>query len=341
MDSLAHTLPDTVFARRVRQSFATRMPDSTEPVAPREPMYHVVGAVKAHDTLAYVVLVRTLKQPLGPVPELFRDHPRETQQTEVMVLRRHGREWRSMLDPVSHSYGEVAPADTKNETVPVPRPHPVRRLPDPRPATSPRPGHRRRTGHLRARPANAITDVAGVRVGQATVVAGRLGAHRRHGDPAARRQPYRERVPAAIHVGNGFGKLLGVTQVPELGELETPILLTCTLCVWRAADAMVGWLLAQPGMEHVRSINPVVGETNDGGLNAIRSAADQRRATCAPRWTGARERAGRRGERRRGHRHRRVRLEGRHRHLVPRAAGGARLDRSACSCRATSAASCR
>ncbi len=71
-----------------------------------------------------------------------------------------------------------------------------------------------------------------------------------------------DRVPAAIHVGNGFGKLIGLTQVAELGELETPILLTCTLCVWRAADALV---------EEIRSINPVVGETNDGyALNAIR-----------------------------------------------------------------------
>ena len=79
-------------------------------------------------------------------------------------------------------------------------------------------------------------------------------------------------MPAAIHVGNGFGKLLGVTQVRELGELETPILLTCTLCVWKAADALVAQLLALPGMEEVRSINPVVGETNDGwALNAIRS----------------------------------------------------------------------
>jgi D-aminopeptidase len=73
-----------------------------------------------------------------------------------------------------------------------------------------------------------------------------------------------------MHVGNGFGKLLGVTQVEELGELETPILLTCTLCVWRAADALVEWMLQRPGMERVRSINPVVGETNDGRLNAIR-----------------------------------------------------------------------
>lgn len=120
-------------------------------------------------------------------------------------------------------------------------------------------------------PHNAITDVAGVRVGQTTVVEGdnvRTGvtAILPHGG-----NPYLSRVPAAIHVGNGFGKLLGVTQVQELGELETPILLTCTLCVWKAADAMAAWLLDQDGMERVRSINPVVGETNDSGLNDIRS----------------------------------------------------------------------
>jgi D-aminopeptidase len=72
-------------------------------------------------------------------------------------------------------------------------------------------------------------------------------------------------------VGNGFGKLLGVTQAQELGELETPVVLTGTLSVWKAADAMAAWLLAQPGMEQVRSINPVVGETNDGFLNDIRA----------------------------------------------------------------------
>jgi D-aminopeptidase len=82
---------------------------------------------------------------------------------------------------------------------------------------------------------------------------------------------FNERVPAALYVGNGFGKITGVTQLRELGELETPILLTCTLCVWRAADAMVGYLLEQPGMANVRSINPVVAETNDGTLNDIRS----------------------------------------------------------------------
>jgi D-aminopeptidase len=118
---------------------------------------------------------------------------------------------------------------------------------------------------------NAITDVVGVRVGQATVIEGdsvRTGvtAILPHAE-----NPFLSRVPAAIHVGNGFGKLLGVTQVQELGELETPILLTCTLCVWKAADAMVDWLLARPGMSGVGSINPVVGETNDGGLNAIRA----------------------------------------------------------------------
>ncbi|HET9040491.1 MAG TPA: P1 family peptidase [Gemmatimonadales bacterium] len=127
-------------------------------------------------------------------------------------------------------------------------------------------------GTLPTGPLNAITDVPGVRVGQTTV---RIGDSVRTGVTAILPHAgnvFLDRVPAAIHVGNGFGKLLGVTQVAELGELETPILLTCTLCVWRAADAMLGWLLAQPGMEEVRSINPVVGETNDGYvLNAIRS----------------------------------------------------------------------
>ena len=120
---------------------------------------------------------------------------------------------------------------------------------------------------------NAITDVAGVRVGQTTIVEGdsiRTGvtAILPHGGNL-----FQDRVPAALHVGNGFGKVTGVTQLRELGELETPILLTCTLCVWRAADAMVGYLLEQPGMQNVRSINPVVAETNDGTLNDIRARA--------------------------------------------------------------------
>jgi len=120
-------------------------------------------------------------------------------------------------------------------------------------------------------PHNAITDVAGVRVGHATVVEPpnvRTGvtAILPHSGNA-----YLSRVPAAVHVGNGYGKLLGTTQVRELGEMETPILLTCTLCVWKAADAMVEWMLAREGMEEVRSLNALVGETNDGGLNDIRS----------------------------------------------------------------------
>ena len=118
---------------------------------------------------------------------------------------------------------------------------------------------------------NAITDVAGVRVGQVTL---REGDTVRTGVTAILPHPgnaYLSRVPAAVFVGNGFGKFVGSTQVAELGELETPILLTCTLCVWKAADAMADWMLRQPGMEKVESINPVVGETNDGGLNDIRS----------------------------------------------------------------------
>jgi len=126
-------------------------------------------------------------------------------------------------------------------------------------------------GLLRPGAHNAITDVDGVRVGHATVIE---GDSVRTGVTAILPHPgnlFFDRVPAAIHVGNGFGKLVGSTQVVELGELETPILLTCTLCVWRAADALVAHLLEQPGMQGVRSINPVVGETNDGyALNAIR-----------------------------------------------------------------------
>jgi D-aminopeptidase len=120
-------------------------------------------------------------------------------------------------------------------------------------------------------PLNAITDVRGVKVGQTTIVAGDsihtgITAILPHGGNL-----FLDRVPAAVHVGNAFGKLVGSTQVEELGELETPILLTCTLCVWRAADGLVAELLDMPGMERVRSINPVVGETNDGGLSDIRS----------------------------------------------------------------------
>jgi D-aminopeptidase len=126
-------------------------------------------------------------------------------------------------------------------------------------------------GSLPPGPLNAITDVAGVRVGHTTVARGDsintgVTAILPHGG-----NPFREKVPAAIVVGNGFGKLAGSTQVNELGELESPIVLTCTLCVPRAADAVLTWLLGLPGNEDVRSANPVVGETNDGYLNNIRA----------------------------------------------------------------------
>ena len=126
-------------------------------------------------------------------------------------------------------------------------------------------------GSLPPGPLNAITDVAGVRVGHTTIARGDsintgVTAILPHGG-----NPFREKVPAAIVVGNGFGKLAGSTQVNELGELESPIVLTCTLCVPRAADAVLTWLLGLPGNDDVRSANPVVGETNDGYLNNIRA----------------------------------------------------------------------
>ncbi len=119
-------------------------------------------------------------------------------------------------------------------------------------------------------PHNAITDVAGVRVGHATIVQGenvRTGvtAILPHG-----RNLFQQKVAGAVHVFNAFGKLVGATQVQELGQIETPILLTNTLSVWDAAAALADWMLARPGNENVRSINPVVGETNDGWLNDIR-----------------------------------------------------------------------
>ena len=117
---------------------------------------------------------------------------------------------------------------------------------------------------------NAITDVSGVRVGHSTLI---RGDDVRTGVTAVIPHPgnlFQEKVPAAIFVGNGFGKLMGSTQVEELGELETPILLTGTLNVPKVADALIDWMLALPSNEQVRSINPLVAETNDGFLNDIR-----------------------------------------------------------------------
>ena len=127
-----------------------------------------------------------------------------------------------------------------------------------------------KVGILPTGPLDAITDVAGVEVGQTTIV---RGDNIRTGVTAVLPHTgnlYREKVPAAIFVGNGFGKLTGSTQVDEMGNIETPILLTSTTSVPRVADAVISYMLALPGNEDVLSINPVVGETNDGYLNDIR-----------------------------------------------------------------------
>ncbi|MGG5817937.1 P1 family peptidase [Falsiroseomonas sp. HW251] len=144
-------------------------------------------------------------------------------------------------------------------------------------------------GILAPGPLNAITDVAGVRVGQVTVTEGEatrtgITAILPHGG-----NPFADRVPAAVFAMNGFGKMAGVTQVQELGEIETPVLLTNTLAVGRAVEALVDWTLALPGNEAVRSVNAVVGETNDGRLNDIRArgvTADHLRAALAAATTG-------------------------------------------------------
>ena len=125
-------------------------------------------------------------------------------------------------------------------------------------------------GVLSPGPLNAITDVSGVTAGHSTIVRGdnvRTGvtAILPHGGNL-----FREKVPGAVFIGNAFGKLAGSTQVNELGEIETPIMLTSTLSVPRTADAVIDYMLALPGNEDVQSINPLVGETNDGYLNDIR-----------------------------------------------------------------------
>jgi D-aminopeptidase len=125
-------------------------------------------------------------------------------------------------------------------------------------------------GALPVGPLNAITDVAGVKVGHTTI---NRGDEIHTGVTAVLPHSgnlYREKVPGAVFVGNGFGKLAGSTQVEELGEIETPILFTSTLNVPRVADALISYMLALPGNEHVLSINPIVGETNDSYLNDIR-----------------------------------------------------------------------
>ena len=117
---------------------------------------------------------------------------------------------------------------------------------------------------------NAITDVEGVTVGHQTLI---QGENIRTGVTAIlphQNNIFEDKVAAAIYIGNGFGKLVGYSQVQELGNLETPIILTNTLSVFTAAEALIEYTLNQPDNENVRSVNPVVGETNDGYLNDIR-----------------------------------------------------------------------
>jgi D-aminopeptidase len=127
-----------------------------------------------------------------------------------------------------------------------------------------------KVGVLPSGPLNAITDVSGVRVGHRTII---RGDNVRTGVTAVLPHSgnlFREKVPGAVFIGNAFGKLAGSTQVNELGEIETPILLTSTLSVPRTADAVIDYMLGLAGNEDVQSINPLVGETNDGFLNDIR-----------------------------------------------------------------------
>lgn len=133
------------------------------------------------------------------------------------------------------------------------------------------------TGILPTGPVDAITDVPGVEVGQVT-----LNDHKNIHTGVTAILPhagnmFQHKVPGAVFVGNAFGKLMGSTQIVELGRIETPILLTNTLNVPRVGDALLRWVMQQPGNERVQSINPVVGETNDGYLNDIRGRhVDQR-----------------------------------------------------------------
>ncbi len=128
-------------------------------------------------------------------------------------------------------------------------------------------------GILPPGPLDAITDVAGVEVGQTTII---RGTNIRTGVTAILPHAgnmFQDKVPGAVFVGNAFGKLIGSTQVEELGDIETPILLTSTLSTGRVADDVVTYMLSLPGNQDVKSINPVVGETNDGHLNDIRARA--------------------------------------------------------------------
>src|SRR6185312_4988384 len=167
---------------------------------------------------------------------------------------------------------------------------------------------------------NAITDVPGVLVGQKTVV---KGEDVRTGVTAI--LPYagnvfQNKVPAAVYVGNGFGKLTGTTQIAELGNIETPIVLTNTLSVPTAADALIDYTFSFPANVGVLSVNPVVGETNDGYLNDIRGRHVTKQQVLDA-IESAKSGPVAQGDVGAGDGHGRVRLQGRHRHRIPEIAG--------------------
>ncbi|MBK3572456.1 P1 family peptidase [Streptomyces sp. MBT65] len=144
--------------------------------------------------------------------------------------------------------------------------------PDPLPPTEPRRARQLGlgVGHLPTGPHNALTDVPGIRVGHTTLIRPprvHSGVTAIVPEGVGPDSP----LPAGVFAGNGYGKLLGTTQIAELGALETPVLLTSTLSAFRVADALVGWILERPEGAAARSVNPVVGECNDGLLSDIRA----------------------------------------------------------------------
>jgi D-aminopeptidase len=170
-------------------------------------------------------------------------------------------------------------------------------------------------GLLPPGPLNAITDVAGVRVGHATI---RRGENVRTGMTAILPHAgnmYRDKVAGAVFIGNAFGKLVGSTQVNELGEIETPILLTSTLNTFRVADHLIDYMLQLDGNRDVRSINPLVGETNDGVLNDIQGRYVGHNEVFGA-IQNAKKRTSRGRLRRRWHGHHRLRMERRNRNFI-------------------------
>lgn len=171
-------------------------------------------------------------------------------------------------------------------------------------------------GIFRTGPLNAITDVKGVRVGHTTLIE---GDSVRTGVTAVIPHPgniFRHKLPAAVCIGNGYGKMAGYTQIRELGNIETPIVLTNTLGVAAGLDALIDYTLSNPENGDVKSVNGVVGETNDGTLNDIRGRHVTKEHVLAA-LRNAKEGPVAEGNVGAGYRNDLLRLQGRHRHFVP------------------------